>query len=370
MMRRSLVTATLLTALGLPACTGGGAFPAAAQRIDGLRSPVRSLGGSTSTACRTQTCIYVTNNDGYGNYSQGNKVLVFSREANGNAAPIAQIRGKKTGLKYPRAIALDRDRSVYVSNFTPGENGSSITVYPAGATGNAPPARKITGPNTELYAPSSVSVAADGATYVTDVYGAASGCSNPTQGCWDVNVYAAGANGDAAPVQSIRGQQTKLYYVYGSAVDASGNVYVANGYHANCCVTVYAANSNGDVKPLRNISGSKTGLATPVGLALDARGDVFVLNAEGSPTRSVTVYAPGAHGNVKPIRTISGQNTGLYAAPVAIAVDGSGRVYVVQSGYANSISVFATGANGDVAPVRVIQGKNTGMTSPWGIAVR
>ncbi len=202
------------------------------------------------------------------------------------------------------------------------------------------------------------------------MYGVASGCSNPTQGCWDINVYAAGSNGNVAPVRSIRGQSTKLYYVYGSAVDAGGNVYVANGYHSGCCITVYAPGATGDVKPIRNISGAKTQLAVPVGLALDARGDIYVLNAEGSPTRSVTVYAAGANGNVKPIRAIVGQKTGLYAAPDALAVDGSGRVYVLQSGAANSIAVFAAGANGNVAPVRVIQGNKTGMTSPWGIAVR
>ena len=83
---------------------------------------------------------------------------------------------------------------------------------------------------------------------------------------------------------------------------------------------------------------------SPVGIALDAHANVYVLNAEGSPTRSVTVYAAGAHGNVKPIRDIVGEKTGLYAAPAGIAVDGSGRLYVLQSGTSNSISVFAPGA--------------------------
>ena len=156
----------------------------------------------------------------------------------------------------------------------------------------------------------------------------------------------------------------------GSAVDARGNVYVADGYHVNCCVTVYSASASGNVKSVRTIQGSRTDLAVPVGIALDSHANVYVLNAEGSPTRSVTVYAAGASGNVKPIRDIVGQNTGLYAAPAGIAVDGSGRVYVLQSGTSNSISVFAPGVTGDVAPIRVIAGGKTGLANPWAISVR
>ncbi len=352
--------------LSLVACSGS-AVPSPAPQIAG---PAHQIDAAAGASCRTQTCIYISNNDGYGQFHQGNKVLVFSREASGNVAPTAEISGNQSGLKYPRALALDRGRNLYVTNYAPSEIGSSVNVYAAGATGNASPIRQITGSSTQLYAPSSVSLDTSGNVFVTDVYGAASGCSNPTQGCWDVNVYAAGSTGNVAPVRSIRGTKTKLFYVYGSAVDTSGNVYVANGYHANCCITVYSPDANGDVKPIRNITGVNTLLATPVAIALDTGGDVYVLNAQGSPTRSVTVYAAGANGNVKPIRMISGQNTGLYAAPDALAVDGTGRVYVLQSGYANSVSVFAPGANGNVAPVRVIEGKNTGLTSPWGISVR
>lgn len=341
----------------------GGAIPSS-------RAPTMATAErAAATSCAKQTCIYVSDNAGQGPHPSDDKVLAFSRDAGGDAAPVAQIAGSKTHLVYPRAVALDNARNLYVSNYTPLEKQRNVDVFAPGADGDAAPLRTISGPDTQLQAPSALSLDRAGNLYVVDSYGASSGCSNPTQGCWAINVYAAGAGGNAAPVRSIRGPATKLFYVYGSAVDASGNVYVADGYHVNCCVTVYAAGASGNVKPLRTIQGSRTDLAVPVGVALDSHGNVYVLNAEGSPTRSVTVYAAGAHGNVKPIRDIVGQNTGLYAAPVGIAVDGSGRVYVLQSGTGNSISVFAPGATGDVAPVRVIAGKKTGMANPWGIAV-
>jgi DNA-binding beta-propeller fold protein YncE len=49
-------------------------------------------------------------------------------------------------------------------------------------------------------------------------------------------------------------------------------------------------------------------LNAPRGIVIDSNGFVYVANAK---TPSVTVYANAATGNVVPIRTISGSNTGL-----------------------------------------------------------
>lgn len=353
-----------VAAAAVMASCGSGAVPQAfapatplAQRAD-------------PSPCAHDTCIYVTNNSGPGQHPHDDKVLAFALDAHGNAAPIAQIAGAKARLPYPRAVALDQSRNVYVSNYTPLQKLKNIDVFAAGASGNAAPLRTIAGAATQLHAPGALSVDDSGDIYSLDQYAAGSGCFDPTHGCWAVNAYAAGVGGNVAPVRSIRGPATKLYYAYGIATDSGGAVYVADGYPSNCCVTVYAAGATGNVKPARTIQGSRTGLYVPVGIALDSHANIYVLNAEGSPTRSVTVYAAGATGNVKPIRMIVGQKTGLYAAPVGIAVDPSGRLYVLQSGTTNSISVFAPGANGNVAPVRVISGSKTGMTNPWSIAAR
>ena len=275
----------LAAAVVLSSC--GGDIPARAP----FAAPAERADGAS---CATQTCIYVTGNAAQSHHPHDNKVLAFSRDADGNAPPVSSIEGTKTHLVYPRAVALDGARNLYVSNYTPLEKQSNVAVFAPGASGNTPPLRTISGPDTQLQAPSAISLDPAGNLYVIDSYGAASGCSDPTGGCWTVNVYAARAAGDAAPVRSIRGPATKLYYAYGSAVDARGNVYVADGYHVNCCVTVYSAGASGNVKPVRTIQGSRTDLAVPVGIALDSHANVYVLNAEGSPTRSVTVYAAGA----------------------------------------------------------------------------
>jgi outer membrane protein assembly factor BamB len=134
-----------------------------------------------------------------------------------------------------------------------------------------------------------------------------------------VTVYAAGANGNAVPIRTISGSKTGLSIPAGVALDGNGNVYVADPTTNNAvyAVTVYAASASGNVAPIRTISGSKTGLNTPVGVALDSGGNIYALNH--NPPESVKVYAVSANGNVSPIRAIRGSNTGLNS-PAGIAV--------------------------------------------------
>jgi hypothetical protein len=178
-----------------------------------------------------------------------------------------------------------------------------------------------------------------------------------------LGVFRARADGKIAQVQEIGGDKTDLN-LPGVAVDAHRNIYATGvGYYGTGggTVTVYAPGSNGDVRPLRTISGSKTGLDAH-GIAVDARGKIYVVNST-----SVTVYAAGSNGNVKPSRTISGPRTGL-ASPNGIAVDAHDDIYVMNSG-TPAITVYAAGAHGNVAPVQTISGPSTELIDPSGIAV-
>jgi hypothetical protein len=87
-------------------------------------------------------------------------------------------------------------------------------------------------------------------------------------------------------------------------------LYVANMTHDS--VTVYASGATGNVKPIQDIQGSKTGLDRPRAVAVDGSGNIYVANAGHA---SVTVYPAGTTGNAKPIDTISGSK--LYARAAA-----------------------------------------------------
>ena len=67
--------------------------------------------------------------------------------------------------------------------------------------------------------------------------------------------YASAARGDAAPVVDMTGSNTGIFSAKGTALDASGNVYIANGISS---VTEYGAGADASTTP---ISARATGYA-------------------------------------------------------------------------------------------------------------
>jgi hypothetical protein len=134
--------------------------------------------------------------------------------------------------------------------------------------------------------------------------------------------------------------------------DPVGTIYVAN--YAASAIDVFAPGANGDVAPLRSISGPLTGVDGPGDVAVDSSGDVYSSNFNNS---TITEYAPGASGNVAPIRTIGGSLTGLeFNDDMSLAANGTLYVGNDTGGH---IVVFAPGASGNVAPIRNIFGSLT-----------
>src|SRR2546427_8678105 len=74
-----------------------------------------------------------------------------------------------------------------------------------------------------------------------------------------ITVYAAGASGNATPTATIAGDNTGLFGPVGIALDGAGNIYVTSGNS----IMVYAAGASGNAPPTATISGSNTGLGTP-----------------------------------------------------------------------------------------------------------
>jgi sugar lactone lactonase YvrE len=149
--------------------------------------------------------------------------------------------------------------------------------------------------------PDSLAVSPDGTIYVTDWSGQTG----------SVTVYAPGATGNVAPIQTISGSNTGIDNPNAVAVDSKGRIYVSStppGSTAGCCITIYAKNANGNVAPIRSIGGSNTQIDLPYGIAVDSQDNIYVSQAK---TNSITVYGKGATGNVAPIRVISGPKTKL-----------------------------------------------------------
>ena len=181
-------------------------------------------------------------------------------------------------------------------------------------------------------------------------------------GAANVSVYSAGSDGNAKPSAVLRGLSTGLASPSAIAVDHHGDIYVTNEgpmkcspYSCGCVptgsgsVTVYAPGSKGDVKPIATISGAKTKLRIPYGIALDSNRNIYVLNATGFFLACV----------------------GFVSGPVATKDLANSNVAAATAyGLRGPILIFAAGSSGDTAPIGAIGGPFTGLDFyPEGIAV-
>src|SRR5207247_11267666 len=130
--------------------------------------------------------------------STGSSITAYAPGARGNATPSTTIAGSNAGLSWPWGIARDAVGNLYVVNSWSSSGSTSITVYAAGASGNATPSATITGDNTGLSGPHGIALDAAGRLYV------ANGGSNT------ITLYAAGPTGNAAPTATTAGANTGL----------------------------------------------------------------------------------------------------------------------------------------------------------------
>ena len=75
--------------------------------------------------------------------------------------------------------------------------------------------------------------------------------------------------------------------------------------------------------------------------------------ANGSPTNALLFFDQKAKGNAKPIRVIQGENTGL-SDPSGLFVDTVHHEVLVANWSNHTITTYASGASGNVKPLRVI----------------
>jgi hypothetical protein len=136
---------------------------------------------------------------------------------------------------------------------------------------------------------------------------------------------------------------------------ANDLLYIGNA--GNNSITVYNHAAAGNTPPLAVIAGSKTGLAAPGQLSEDARGNLYVTNGASFFGRaadpSILVFAHGAHGNVAPIRKITGAS-GFTSIEAMIVDKGTGKIFVaangVGAGDASTLMRFPPNAAGREAP--------------------
>jgi hypothetical protein len=342
MARGSRSVLALLVAGALAACGGGGTSTTPPPTP--TPTPVPTAPPPPSTT------LWVTGGSTLMRLSNyHSEVDVFPLGASGNANPARQIRvGQSLGI-FPTSIAVDDLGNAYMSVIP-----RLFQVTSPASCGNGCPGSGTSFGQTDAGA--AWGIALDSARCVYVSAGTA------------IEVFSGTIQGGYAKVATIPNGSTNG--VAGIAFDGSGNLYAidSNSFDANNTVAptiaIFHGATCGGQTFQSAIGGANTQLQLPAQIAFDAAGSLYVTD---SAAKAVFVYAPGATGNVAPIRTIAGSNTG-FQRPWGVAVDTFGVLHVSDQ-TANAVFDFPPGANGNVAPSNILTGPpgDQGFNGPLGI---
>jgi Abnormal spindle-like microcephaly-assoc'd, ASPM-SPD-2-Hydin/NHL repeat len=247
---------------------------------------------------------------------------------------------------------------------------NQVTVYPLpiGSNPNISPAVTITGQfnslctsldtpfpcctgsgtgtcvdNTMLDIPSGIAVDASGNLYVANE-------DNPSALCSDVGTPLSCCTGPSAGTCG-NSQCTAAFTPFTCCIGSGTGICFGNS------INVFAAGSNGNATPTRTISGGNTQLLLAADLKL-VGSSIFTANraksASAAGTGSVLSFPESGSGNLAPSVSIFTPNTlgaipTFILAPTGVAVDSAGDIYVVN-GDGPWITIYPPGSNGDVCP--------------------
>jgi len=242
--------------------------------------------------------------------------------------------GAAAQFNQPVGLAVASGGVIYVadsSNHTIRKiaSGGVVTTL-AGAPGRAGYV-DATGLSAEFNQPYGIAIGGSGNLYVTELGNNTIRMVTPG----GVVTTVAGTSGSPGSVDGT-GTSARFNQPIGIAIDASGNLYVADSSNN----TIRKIASGGAVTTLAGSPGSAgtadgTGSAarfhSPRGVATDAAGNIYVADSESCTIRKVTpggvvTTLAGAPGNFA-----SAPGTGaaaLFDVPVGVAVDKTGNVYV------------------------------------------
>jgi serine/threonine-protein kinase len=240
--------------------------------------------------------------------------------------------GTLASFAYPSAVAVDVSGNVYVAD---AGNNKIRKITPAGvvttlAGSGIADSVNATGTLASFDTPSGIAVDASGNVYVGDTWNDKIRKITPT------GVVTNFAGSGTAGSVNATGTLASFNRPNSVAIDGSGNVYVADQTNnkirkitsAGVVTTLAGSGTQGSV----DATGALASFYSPIGVAVDASGNVYVADTWNNEIRKitsagvVTTFAgSGTSGSVDATGTLAS-----FASPVGVAVDGSGNVYVAD----------------------------------------
>ena len=207
---------------------------------------------------------------------------------NGSSSVIS-IATSFSGFSSPNGIAVDAYGNVYVADSGNGNNGHPEGVYEIVAgTGGALPGTvnansTVISIGSGYISPSGIAVDASGNVYVADYNGSA------------VDEIEAGTNGAAPGTVNASSTLTKIASNFsftwpsGIAIDPAGDLFVTDAYN-NAVYEILAG--AGGVSASSNVLTLSTTLHMPIQDALDAQGNLYFADSSGTHVREMTLATP------------------------------------------------------------------------------
>jgi sugar lactone lactonase YvrE len=259
--------------------------------------------------------------------------------AGGSAAGFADGTGTSAQFTNPRGVAVDASGTVYVADHNNhrirkvSPTGVVTTLAGSGTNGYS----DGTGTSASFNYPMGVAVDASGTIYVADYNNNRIRKVSPTGVVTTLAGSGAWSFGDGT------GTSASFNYPTGVAVDASGNVYVADSSNHRIrkvsptgVVTTLAGGGTSGFGGFADGTGTSARFNYPAGVAVDASGYVYVADSSNhlirkvSPTGFVTTLA-GTYSWSGGGGFADGPGTSAqFAWPTGVAVDGNGHVYVAD----------------------------------------
>jgi DNA-binding beta-propeller fold protein YncE len=250
-------------------------------------------------------------------------IAVFPVDVSESPKPLARI--VEDAPDEPLDASTDVAREIFVANV----NGN-VKAF-GGQNNHYSRIHLLEGPNTKLAHPQGIAVDMAGSFYVTD--------AGEAPGHERIEWFAGGMNGNVTPNRLIQGPHTLLSNPVGIGLDGSGRIYVADE-GANK-VLVFAAEADGDAAPIAVIDG----LHDPQRLFVDSFLNIFVSN-KGDNT--ISVFENDGPTTWDADGTLSGD---ALKNPRGVVTDSAGRIIV---GVPGNLVFFPPNSKGIVQPIAVL----------------
>ncbi|WP_432524478.1 cell wall-binding repeat-containing protein [Kineococcus sp. SYSU DK006] len=290
------------------------------------------------------------------------------------AAPVARSRRPRAAAAWLLVAALPATAVVTASSAAAAPGTYRASAFAGG--GATPVAHGVDASAAQLAGPRAVAVDKSGNVYVADT---GNSVVEKIDTAGKVTIVAGSIAVDGTPLPGIPADK-KLRTPTGVAVDAAGNVYIADpgndvvvkvavpatapadGGLEGGALTVVAGKVGVEAPPL-NGPATASALDDPTGVAVDAAGNVYIADTGNNKVEVVkgaelSIVAGAGHvGAPAPGPALSSPLSG----PTGVAVDGSGNVYIADTGNHVVEKVDATGKLSVLGTIGSAAGTPTGI---------